>query len=102
MDVKNDRNTIPTKNKHGIEADDIEGFAVWYLNSPPVSVNDFNTGFGYKSDYNGLGLFVFKHQGRWRILGVYNQGLKGLTVDVAVDKLSKSTLFIFNCGFCLL
>lgn len=80
VDVKNEKNTINTKSKHGIDIDDIEGFALWYLNAAPTNGNDFSSSFGYKSDFNGLAVFVFKHEGRWRILGVYNQGLKGLTV----------------------
>jgi hypothetical protein len=38
------------------------------------------TSFGFKADYNGLGIYVFKHEGVWRILGIYNQGLEGMSV----------------------
>lgn len=85
MDVKNDKNTI---NKKGTW-DDIEGFALWYLNTAPVE-GDFRTSFGFKGNYNGLGVYVFKHQEKWRILAIYNQGLDGLSVEQAVNNLSKS------------
>jgi len=40
--------------------DDIEGLAIWYLNHMPEE-KDMRTSFGYKADYNGLGLYIFKH-----------------------------------------
>jgi hypothetical protein len=88
MDVKNDKNTIYKKSQAGLDIDDIEGFAIWYLNSVPTEA-DMNTAFGFRGDYNGLGLYVFKHKGKWRILSIYNQGLQGLTVEEAVANLSK-------------
>jgi len=99
IDVKNDKNTIYKKSEMGLEIDDIEGFVVWYLNHPPTE-QDMRTSFGFKADYNGLGIYVFKHQGQWRILSIYNQGLEGLTVEAAVANLSKlslaSHLFYFS------
>jgi hypothetical protein len=44
--------------------------------------------FGFKADYNGLGVYVFKHAKKWRILAIYNQGLQGLSVDAAVNNLT--------------
>lgn len=88
VDVKNDRNTINTKQKSGLYYDDVEGFALWYLNSEPTN-KDLSTGFGFKATYNGLGVYVFKHERQWRILAIYNQGLSGLTIEQAVNNLSK-------------
>jgi hypothetical protein len=87
IDIKNDKNTI-YKRVDGRKVDDIEGVALWYLNHAPIE-KDLSVAFGYKSDFNGVGLFVFKHESRWRILSIYNQGLHGLTVETAVNNLSK-------------
>lgn len=60
LNVKNDKNTI-YKKVGGMQVDDIEGLALWYINHRP-SEEDSRTSFGYKADYNGLGVYVFKHQ----------------------------------------
>ena len=88
IDLKNDRNTIYTKTEKGIDIDDIEGFALWYLNDKPT-YKDYGTGFGFRSDYNGLGVYVFKHLKKWRVIGIYNQGLAGMSVEAVVANLSK-------------
>jgi hypothetical protein len=49
-----------------------------------------NHEFGYKPDFNGVGVFVFKHGADWRIQAIVNQGLGGLSVDVAVANLTTS------------
>ena len=36
--------------------------------------------FGFKADYNGIGVYMFKHRGNWRMMSIYNQGLEGLTL----------------------
>lgn len=59
IDVKNDKNTIYDSTWGAV--DDIEGFALWYLRDPPTA-NDYSVGFGYRHDYNGLGIYVFKHE----------------------------------------
>jgi hypothetical protein len=66
---------------------------MWYLNSQPTEA-DLSTSFGYRADYNGLGIYVFKHERKWRVLGIYNQGLSGLTVEAAVNNISKSFILI--------
>jgi len=73
LDIKNDRNTI-YKKVDGDTVDDIEGVTIWYLNHEPKE-SDMRTSHGYKPDFNGLGVFVFKHQQKWRIMSIYNQGL---------------------------
>jgi hypothetical protein len=88
MDVKNERNTIYKKTEMGVTTDDIEGFAIWYLNHQPKAEN-LGANFGFKPDFNGLGVFVFKHERNWRILSIYNEGMNGLSVEVAVNNLSK-------------
>ena len=45
---------------------DIEGFALWYITAEPKEM-DMRVGFGYRPDFNGLGVFIFKHDGHWRI-----------------------------------
>jgi hypothetical protein len=65
MDVLNEENTV-YKKVDGHTVDDIEGFAIWYLTHEPGE-NDMRPEFGYRSDFNGLGVFVFKHEGKWRI-----------------------------------
>ena len=59
IDVKNDKNTIYNK-VDGKVVDDIEGFALWYLHAKPSYI-DYRLTFGYKQDFNGVGVFVFKH-----------------------------------------
>ena len=73
IDIKNDKNTI-YKRVDGHSVDDIEGIALWYLNHPPAE-KDLSVSFGYKPDFNGVGVFIFKHENRWRLLSIYNQGL---------------------------
>jgi len=70
MEIKNDRNTI-YKKVAGRSIDDIEGVAIWYINHEPLE-GDMRTSFGYKADYNGLGVYIFKHTEQWRILAIYN------------------------------
>lgn len=90
IDVKNSANTIQTKSKYNLQIDDVEGFAIWYLNDLPRSANDFHSNsFGYKTDFSGLGVYVFKHEGKWRVIAIYNQGLQGMSIEAAVANLSK-------------
>jgi hypothetical protein len=49
---------------------------------------DYRSSFGYRGDYTGLGLYVFKHKKEWRVLGIYNQGLAGMSVEAAVANLT--------------
>lgn len=95
--VSNSMNTATRKGKIDPEllkqVDDIEGFAMWYLNHEPREV-DMRAAFGFKADYNGIGLYLFKHRGNWRIMSIYNQGLEGLTVEAAVNNLSKCIVTI--------
>jgi len=60
---------------------------LWYLNHAPT-YEDFSVGFGFRADYNGVGLYFFKHENKWRCLSIYNQGLPGLTVEQAVNNLT--------------
>ena len=87
MDIKNDKNTIYNR-VDGHTIDDIEGVAMWYLHNEPQEI-DMRTGFGYKADFNGLAVYIFKHENRWRIMAIYNLGLQGLSVEAAVGNLSK-------------
>jgi len=86
--VNNNKNTIYAKAENGIDIDDIEGLVIWYLNSQPT-LADYRSSFGYRGDYTGLGLYVFKHEKQWRILGIYNQGLAGMSVANAVANLTQ-------------
>jgi len=47
-----------------------------------------STQFGYKADFNGVGVYVFKHKGQWRMQSIFNTGLEGLNVDTAVNNLT--------------
>jgi hypothetical protein len=73
MSILNDKNTI-YKKVDGHSVDDIEGVAMWYINHAPQEI-DLSTTFGYKPDFNGVGVFTFKHENRWRMMSIYNQGL---------------------------
>jgi len=73
LEVKNAKNTI-YKRENGKKVDDIEGFALWYITHEPDEM-DMRVGFGYRPDFNGLGVFVFKHEGQWRIQSIVNTGL---------------------------
>ena len=67
IDIKNDKNTAQKYS----EGEDVEGVVIWYLNHKPED-KDMRTSFGFKGDYNGLGIYVFKHERKWRILAIYN------------------------------
>lgn len=60
---------------------------MWYLNHEPKAT-DMRAAFGFKADYNGIGVYMFKHRGNWRMMSIYNQGLEGLTVEAAVNNLT--------------
>lgn len=96
--INNNKNTIYAKAEHGIDIDDIEGLVIWYLNSQPT-LADYRSSFGFRGDYTGLGLYVFKHEKQWRILGIYNQGLAGMSVANAVANLSKYLISSFSFHF---
>ena len=91
-------NTIYAKQENGIDIDDIEGLVIWYLNSQPT-VADYRSSFGFRGDYTGLGLYLFKHEKQWRVLGIYNQGLAGMSVASAVANLSKYFITTFSFSF---
>ena len=61
LDIKNDKNTI-YKKEDGKVVDDIEGVVLWYITHEPSEM-DMTVGFGYRPDFNGLGVFIFKHDG---------------------------------------
>lgn len=96
--INNNKNTIYAKQENGIDIDDIEGLVIWYLNSQPT-LADYRSSFGFRGDYTGLGLYVFKHEKQWRILGIYNQGLAGMSVANAVANLSKYLIHSFSFDF---
>lgn len=73
LEIDNDKNTIYNK-VDGHTVDDIEGLAMWYLTHEPVET-DMRPEFGYRSDFNGLGVFLFKHEKKWRMMSILNQGL---------------------------
>ena len=98
--VNNNKNSIKHKENYGIDIDDVEGFVLWYLNAQPAP-GDYRSSFGYRGDYTGLGLYVFKHKKEWRVLGIYNQGLAGMSVEAAVANLSKYSSYWFTFVFIL-
>ena len=61
--VKNTQNEVKSS---GEKPDDVEGYAMWYVNHQP-NPKEMSVNFGYKHDFNGVGLFVFKHEGKWRL-----------------------------------
>jgi len=65
LDIKNDVNTV-YKKVNGMTVDDIEGIALWYLSHEPLE-QDLRVAFGYRPDFNGVGVFIFKHEKKWRI-----------------------------------
>ena len=48
-----------------------------------------NIFLGYKPDFNGLGILVFKHEGEWRIQTIVNEGLEGMNLEAAATVMSK-------------
>lgn len=96
VNVKTEANTNERASRQGTRNSDrktiyrdIEGYVMWALNSPP-NPKEMEHDFGYKPNFNGVGVFVLKHDGIWRIQAIVNQGLGGLTVDVAVSNLTTS------------
>ncbi len=47
---------------------------------------------GYKPDFNGLAILVYKHENVWRIQAIVNEGLEGLTLEGAATTLGKCNL----------
>ena len=84
VEVKNDKNTVYKKNQRGENVDDIEGFALWYLDELPNEGDMTAKQFGYKMNYNGMAVFVYKHQKKWRVSAMYNNGVEGGTVALIV------------------
>jgi hypothetical protein len=87
LKILNEKNTVYTRIDNQ-NVDDIEGLALWYLNTVPDE-RDMRVSFGYREDFNGVGLFLFKHKNQWRLQSILNQGLTGLTVETAVNNLSE-------------
>ena len=53
------------------------GFAIWYINSQKPLQETKGNLFGFKGDYAGLGIFVFKdQQGNWVVHGNFNRGMQ--------------------------
>jgi hypothetical protein len=73
VNVKNRGNSISGGSNYREENNlhDVEGFVIWYLNHKPV-VKDMYSIFGYKANFNGVGVHVFKHDGEWRIQAIVN------------------------------
>ena len=62
--ILNDKNTVYNiKKVHGkaTNIDDIEGVGMWFINHEPLQIDMRTNEFGYKADFNGLGVFLFKH-----------------------------------------
>ena len=70
------------------------GFAIWYLRRQPrlsetYTVDnkevpkDFGRLFGFKPDFNGVGVLVFKkvNTGNWMTYARENDGMKGITIS---------------------
>ena len=71
LNVQNDKNTIYSRGANNQKVDDIEGLALWYINHAPVE-RDLRTAFGYKAEFNGIGVYLFKHENKWRLMSIYN------------------------------
>jgi len=87
----------PLKSEHQLEFDvefkfisDPEyshGLAIFLLDQQPIFPDEFHDEFGYRTDYKGLGVFLYRSEskGKWYILTVQNKGLQGITRSRNLD-----------------
>jgi hypothetical protein len=64
------------------------GFAIWYLNAKKDLKDKKGNLFGFKPDYAGLGIFIYKDiSGNWIVHGNYNNGMK--EYQITDDKINE-------------
>lgn len=104
VNVLNSGNAISREQRKYTERDlpEQEGFAIWYVNHPPKMKGIKEVFLGYKPDFNGLGIIVFKHENVWRLQTIANEGLEGLNLESAATTLQKDNnhckMYDFNGG----
>jgi hypothetical protein len=52
-----------------------------FLSDAPIFPNEFDNAFGYKPDYKGLGVFLYRSERdqKWYVISVQNKGLSSIT-----------------------
>ena len=63
------------------------GFTAMFLADRPQFPAEFNQEFGYRTDYKGLGVFVYRSEsrGKWYIVAIQNKGLQSITRTRNID-----------------
>ena len=65
------------------------GLAIMLLDQQPVFPDDFHEEFGYRTDFKGLGVFLYRSEsrGKWYVLSIQNKGLQDITRSRDFDDL---------------
>jgi len=55
----------------------------------PVFPDEFDSTFGYRPDYKGLGVFLYRSEarGKWYVMAMQNKGLSSITRGRNMDSL---------------
>lgn len=58
------------------------------LGSKPEYPGDFHGEFGFRPDYKGLGVFLYRSErrGKWYVVSIQNQGLESITLTGNLDQ----------------
>jgi hypothetical protein len=64
---------------------------IWYLHHKPNFPDNFGETFGFKREYNGLGVFLFKKEGVWMLAAFMNRGMTDVTPKLILETLDTTT-----------
>jgi len=83
VQLKMNLKSLPTSGQEGV----VSGIAIWHLEDKPKLPESFGELFGFKENWNGVGIFVF-HDGSnpkrsvWRLTVLENFGMVKFTEDL--------------------
>lgn len=63
------------------------GFGIYFLENEPKFPDDFDDILGYRPDFQGLGVFLYRSEAsdKWKIIALQNKGLDEFTDDRDLD-----------------
>lgn len=68
------------------------GFSIFFLANEPKFPQEFDDVLGYRPDYKGLGVFLYRSEKRrqWTVIAIQNKGLASMTDTRDLDRLMTS------------
>ena len=74
------------------------GFVIMLQGDPPSFPDDFDPILGFRPDYKGLGVFVYRSErkGKWFVISIQNNGLKSIVQSRDLDSWINQTN---SCSF---